>query len=142
MKGHITAVLAWARRWPSAVTLVVSLLSLLLAGVSIRRGGNWGALIGITAVAWPIWHSRVERLHVARRAHLEEISLPDSWIRRWFWRGSLSAAWQAFPAFGSGVLLLLLTNSLRVGQWMLIGADAALLFYILNKFLFAFKLLT
>ena len=128
------ALLAFLRRWPSAVVAGGALLLLVISVAAFESGNNWAALLGIALVAWPLWQFRVERMHVARRAHLEEITLPHTRLRRWFWRGTASSLWQAVPAFGGGVLLLLLTGSLQFGQWLLLAADAALLVFLLQRY--------
>ena len=124
----------WSRRWVAYLLVGVPLLVLYGSSALLRIGGEWGALLGIALVAWPLWQFQVERLHVARRAYLTELTMPEGRFRRWFWRGSFSASWQAVLALGGGALLLLMVISFRPFQWLLVAADAAFLGLFLRGF--------
>ena len=124
----------WLRRWAAYLLVGVPLLVLYGSSALLRIGGEWGALLSIALVAWPLWQFQVERLHVARRAYLTELTMPQGRFRRWFWRGSFSASWQAVLALGGGALLLLMVVSFRPFQWLLVAADAAFLGLCLRGF--------
>jgi hypothetical protein len=124
----------WSRRWVAYLLVGVPLLVLYGGSELLSYGGESGALLGIALVAWPLWQFQVERLHVARRAYLTELTMPEGRFRRWFWRGSFSASWQAVLALGGGALLLLMVISFRPFQWLLVAADAAFLGLCLRGF--------
>ena len=107
--------------------MAVATGALWLLAHALLRVPCWSLPFFAVATAWPIWEFQREAALFQRRAILASVTLEESWIRRRFWPGRISAMWQVLVALCWAVLLLALCALLTTAQWLVLAADAVIL---------------
>src|SRR5690606_17780664 len=88
------------------LVMLVATGGVLLAAAQFKQL-ECSVLLGVIAVvAWPIWRYQKDRTLFERRAILASVASPESWLRRFFWNGSIALFGQAFVAILWAALLL------------------------------------
>ncbi len=123
---------------PASLGLPAQFLPLLVAGMAATAAlklATLGAtrlscawlLPMIVALAWPLWaHGREQSLFV-RRLLLAGATVESGWVRRWFWRGTVSQTLGVVPALAWATVMLLMATQLTPLQWGILVADAVAL---------------
>lgn len=109
--------------WSQLIYLALSALILFIFSQAFRYAPCWGLFFLAAISAWPIWHYQKEYLLFQRRAVLTKVADAESWLRRWFWAGSISKILQVFSALFWATLLLAFCLLLTVEQWMVLIVD-------------------
>lgn len=105
-----------------AATLVLYLISLRFV-----LAGDIELFLYISIIAWPVWAYQKEAVLFERRVILERVVVSDSWIRRWFWAGSLTQVFLVFKSLLWSFLLLAQVSLLRASDWFVIAIDLLIL---------------
>jgi len=121
----------WWQRHRLTVLRIVSMLLaagalVLFARVAIQAP-CWGLFILIGLRAWPVWQYRTEYVLLRRRLLLTAVARPQSRIRTWLWRGSISKVVQVVVSISLVWVLLALVSQLSPQHWMVFAADAIFL---------------
>ena len=120
--------------WQRHRLTVLRILSMLLAAGALVlfarvaiQAPCWGLFILIGLLAWPVWQYRTEYVLLRRRLLLTAVARPQSRIRTWLWRGSISKVVQVVVSISLVWVLLALVSQLSPQHWMVFAADAIFL---------------
>jgi len=112
--------------------MAVAAGALFLFARAFLKAPCWSLFLPVTVIAWPIWHDQKEYALFRRRTVLAGVMLEDSWIRRWFWSGHVSGAWQAVKALVWATVLLAFGALLSPERWAVLAVDALILALIIG----------
>ena len=98
--------------------MLAAALAAFLASQALLKVPCWSLPVIVAAIAWPIWHVQKEYAQFRRRAVLAGVTLEDSGVRRWFWAGNVSGAWQACIALFWATFLLAFGALLQPAHWV------------------------
>lgn len=98
-----------------------------LAAIGLPHVQCWGLMALSVMLAWPIWVYGSEVHLFERRLWLEQVTRPQSGVRRWLWSGGLIKVIQAPASIVMAIALILLGARLDALHWSVIAANLLIL---------------
>ena len=106
----------------SAITLVLALLRFL----PVSTMGPEVAAIAIVGLAWLIYQFLEPLCLLHQHALLREIFRPESWLRRWLWKGFLLRVAVVFGSISAAGIALITADAMNQYEWMILLASMPL----------------